>query len=166
MDTEESQNRKSANHQWSNTTLDLSDKRIQVTATFLVAVFGFIVTFLTISISFGVGFERTLTWAVIVGLLGWIVAEQVVRRKNPRITSPAQSTQPTQGTSGASGFSCLKCGKMEILAPPDGVYIFAKLEPCIQGDSKRMNWKCRRCDEMNVIYWDTYHPYIGAVRVR
>lgn len=140
--------------------MNLADKRVQVMAGVMVAVFGFIVSFLTISVSFGLGFERTFTWAVIVGLIGWIVAEQVVRRRSPTIPS-----EPTQ-QSGGGGFSCLKCGWMQILAPPDSMHPIAKLEPCTYGDSKQMNWRCRECRSQNVIYWDAHHPYVGSVKVR
>jgi hypothetical protein len=139
--------------------MNLADKRIQVMAAIVVGVFGFIGTFLTVAISFGLGFERTFTWAVIVGLLGWIIAERVIQRTTPK------TTEPLQRQSGAGGYSCLGCGTMEVLAPPDSEHIFAKLEPCTQGDSIAMNWRCRRCSRKNVTHWDRYHPPYASVNI-
>jgi hypothetical protein len=140
--------------------MNLADKRIQVMAGIVVAAFAFIVTFLTVAISFGFGLERTITWAIIVGLIGWIISEPLIQRKTPK------TSEPVQPPSGAGGFSCLGCGTMKIIAPPDGEHTFAKSAPCTQGDSIQMNWSCAPCGKKNVIYWDRYHPQVGFVRVR
>src|SRR2546426_6683884 len=98
--------------------MSLANTRIRVTIEILGAALGFLVTFLTISISFGFGFERTFLLSVIFGLSGWIIANAVVQRKLPKATSsPPQGSQP-----GATGISCMECGHIELLAPPDSVY--------------------------------------------
>jgi hypothetical protein len=133
--------------------MSLENSRVRFAVVILVGAFGFVVTFLTISISFGVGFQTTLLLAVIIGLIGWIIADQVVRRRLPKLSPQPQGAGP-----GASGLGCLDCGRVEVLAPPDSVYIWPKLDPCERGDSKPMRWVCRQCSKDNVTYWDRYHP--------
>ncbi len=135
--------------------MSLENTRVRVMVEVLGAALGFVVTFLTISITFGFGFERTFLLSVIFGLSGWIIANAAVQRRLQKTSGPSHGAQP-----GATGISCMECGTIEVLAPPDSVYVWPKLEPCSQGDSKSMKWVCRnyRCNKKNVTYWDRYHP--------
>src|SRR6266568_5793480 len=132
--------------------MSLENSRVRFAAVILVGAFAFVVSFLTVSISFGFGFVTTFLLAVIFGMGGWITADQLVRRKLPK------QGLSREGTSEAGGIGCLECGSFEILAPPDSVYVWPKLDPCEQGDSKPMKWICRNCRNHNVTYWDRYHP--------
>ena len=60
-------------------------------------------------------------------------------------------------------FGCSKCGQPIEAYPPDDEYVELSMEPCKEGDSKRIQFICDNCQESNVRYWDKHHFFAAVV---
>jgi hypothetical protein len=134
--------------------MNLENKRLQFTAQWLTPALAFIVAIITISNSLGL--ERTLYLAVIVALVGWIIANQAVQRTLPKKSS---LQEPPSSDEHRGAYGCIYCAEPRIMLPPDSQYIFLRLDPCSHDDSRKIEWVCKNCRKVNVRYWDRYHPY-------
>ncbi len=70
--------------------MNFESKRLQIIAQWITPAFAFVVALITISNSLGL--ERTLFISVIIALVGWIVANQIVQRAKLRVRQKTLDT--------------------------------------------------------------------------
>ncbi len=132
--------------------MNLENKRLQFVAQWLTPAFAFIVAIITISNSLGL--ERTLYLGVIVALVGWIIANQLVQRATPKKSPTLEGLTEFQRE---HTYGCLYCGEPKILLPPDSHFVFLQVEPCEFDDARPIIWTCSNCRKINGRYWDRDH---------
>ncbi len=135
--------------------MNLESKRLQFVAQWLTPAFAFIVAVITISNSLGL--ERTLYLGLIVALVGWIVANQLVQRAAPR-------KSPTTEFEREHTYGCSWCSEPKVLLPPDSSYVLLQVEPCEFDDARQILWTCSNCRKINVRYWDIDHSEVREYR--
>jgi hypothetical protein len=104
----------------------------------------------------------------------WLILDMYNFKFSRSIRVDFEEIQPTANSSvpeqvvrpGGQLVGCDNCNFPQTLYPPDSERIILKSEPCAQGDSKRVRWKCNKCQNANVRYWDRHHPLIGFAKIR
>ncbi len=134
--------------------MNFESKRLQIIAQWITPAFAFVVALITISNSLGL--ERTLFISVIIALVGWIVANQIVQRAKPK-----ESNAP-----GGYTIGCSKCSAAMVLHPPDSQHVMLVMNPCDRGDSIEVKRRCSACKTENTRYWDNLHPNVATVRIK
>ena|SRR2546425_4937195 len=137
--------------------INLGDKRVQFVVRVVPAVLVFLLAIFNLSNFIGV--QTAILLTLIVGLVSWIIVDNLVERESSKTTTLPEEKQFHVR------ISCSNCDSTKTLYPPDSARLSLNSEPCPDGDSKLVRWKCEKCKVENVRYWDHHHGYVGHVQV-
>lgn len=60
-------------------------------------------------------------------------------------------------------FSCIKCGECFVGYPPDDFHQTASLNPNEINNPVKIEYKCPKCGNVNVLYWGSEKSYFSMV---
>lgn len=60
-------------------------------------------------------------------------------------------------------FSCLKCGSSYLAYPPDDFHAYASVKADDIDDPIKMTYRCKDCNNDNVIYWGYRKIHVGVI---